>query len=40
MGEFAIKVSPFSGEYGGGRYGRVGCELADGGGMNLYWSVG
>ena len=23
-----------------GRYGRGGCGLADGGGMNLYWSAG
>ena len=40
MGEFAIKVSPFSGEYGGESYGREGCGLADGGSVNLYWSAG
>ena len=40
MGEFAVKVSPFSGEYDGGSYGREGCGLAEGGGMNLYRSAG
>ena len=32
MGEFAIKVSPFDGEYGGGAMGGGGCGLAEGGG--------
>ena len=40
MGEFAIKVSPFGGEYGGGAMGGGGCGLAEGGGVNLYWSAG
>ena len=40
MGEFAIKVSPFSAEYGGGAMGGGGCGLAEEGGMNLYWSAG
>ena len=31
MEEFAVKVSPFSGEYGGGAMGEGGCGLADGG---------
>ena len=30
MGEFAIKVSPFGGEYGGEAIGGEGCGLADG----------
>ncbi len=40
MREFAVKVSPFSGEYGGEAMGEVGCGLAEGSGVNLYWSVG
>ena len=36
MGEFAIKVSPFGGEYGGAQ--RCGSMRACGGGdANLYW---
>ena len=31
MGEFAIKVSPFGGEYGGEAMGGEGCGLAEGG---------
>ena len=38
--QLVVKVSPFGGEYGGGRYGRDGCRLAEGGGVNLYWSAG
>ena len=39
MGEFAVKVSPFGGSTAGELWeGRI--RLADGGGMNLYWSVG
>ena len=40
MGEFAVKVSPFGGEYGGEAIGGEGCGLAEGGDVNLYWSAG
>ena len=39
MGEFAIKVSPFGGEYGGEAMGGEGCGLAEGGGVNLSGSA-
>ena len=39
MGEFAIKVSLFSGSTVGALWeGRI--RLADGGSVNLYWSAG
>ena len=39
MEEFAVKVSPFGGSTAGALWeGRI--RLADGGGVNLYWSVG
>ena len=40
MGEFAIKVSPFSAEYGGGAMGGKDDALRYGGSVNLYWSAG